>query len=159
MKLQTRGPCLLAVDPGSTKLAVAARSWGSEEINVHTVEPLDISQVDLLLSEYAVPGSAIVVEAQYCGRNVKSYGQLSWARGVVEGLARRLGYQVIDAVAASTWQSYCGFGGRVRRDRRKEKAKELASELVGHAITDSDVADAVCILHYASQELVENDEG
>jgi Holliday junction resolvasome RuvABC endonuclease subunit len=145
----------VGIDPGKHKLALACLDiYGKDIPETAILENWTWKTLRPLLREWFIPGSHLVVEAQYVAMNPAVALELARVRGYVEGVAEAVGYKVAPGVAPTKWQAHFKIGGR--RPQRKEQAQGMAAGILlsltpeakqsrGLFIADSDEADAVCI--------------
>jgi Holliday junction resolvasome RuvABC endonuclease subunit len=88
-----------------------------------------------------------VCEDQYLHLNVKTLIRIVSVRAVAEAVAAMDGYIVSDPVQPTSWQTALLNISKPRAEC-KRRAKEVASMIVKKKITDSDVADAICLCEF-----------
>ena len=141
---------LIACDPATKKSAFAI--FQKNKLVDFDVLEMDLSQLIMYLSQFKNFG--LVVETQYSSFNAKTLVKLVEARMKIEMLALQAGCEYIYNIAPASWQKILSRK-KMLRNERKELAKQLASKVAGETITNSDVADAVCLGLYTLQNYKE----
>lgn len=93
----------------------------------------------------------IFLEDQYLGYNYQSSKKLTFSAGELSGVFKLAGAKVI-LVAPANWQTaVLGISPHSKREQRKKVSRMVASDITKQGITDTDIADAVCIAYYGAK--------
>ena len=136
----------IAFDTALRKTGVAYQTldghWATAVVDVR-----DNAALALLLAEAkaeAVTGA--VIEDCFFGVNVLTLKRLLEGQTRIRVLCELAGFEVIELIQPSTWQSAFRIGGD--RQSRKVGARYVA-KMSGYTGTSEDEADAVCLCEFA----------
>ena len=98
----------------------------------------------------------IFLEDQYLGYNYQSSKKLTFSAGELSGVFKLAGAEVI-LVAPANWQTaILGISPHTKREQRKKVSRMVASDITQQTITDTDIADAICIAYWGLKVFLEN---
>lgn len=90
----------------------------------------------------------VFIEDQYLGYNYQSSKKLTFSAGELSGVFKLAGAEVI-LVAPANWQTaVLGVSPHTKREQRKKVSRMVASDITKQTITDTDIADAICIAYW-----------
>lgn len=131
---------LIACDPATKECAFAVFRKGK----LLRMDKLQMKRRDILAYFRQFKNFGLAIELQYSYLNTKTLIKLVEARRTVEMLALQAGCKYIYNIQPSVWQKSLS-NRKMLRDEIKKLSMEKASKIAKVKITDSDIADAVCI--------------
>lgn len=144
---------IIAVDPGKQSgiavLQGGPQNWILRELEQGNLTPRSIwGKLQLWRDEDEE--TIVVIEGQFFPRHPNAHHNPHDVAKVVSSaskwscLAELAGYQVVEDVKASTWQSVI-FGGKEKRAVRKAQSKAMTQLISGRSQVKENEADALCI--------------